>query len=198
MQGSSRAGSWARVVHGPHAEAICGVQFKALKTFRDERGFFREVVRITDPIFAGDSFAQWSHSSMQRDVVKAWHYHHRQTDWWYLPIGVIETVLVDFREESPTYRNKLIVMMGEADKYGSAVHEVCVKIPCGVLHGCRVLSDEAHLFYLTSQTYNPEDEGRLPYNSAEVGHDWGAGAITCEQDRRTFAPTAPREPMILS
>ena len=64
-----------------------GVIVKELKTHPDPRGFFREVVRVTDPFFEGGTFGQWSHSKMARDVVKAWHYHHVQTDWWYCPIG---------------------------------------------------------------------------------------------------------------
>jgi dTDP-4-dehydrorhamnose 3,5-epimerase len=129
---------------------------------------------------------------MQRNVVKAWHYHHTQIDWWYIAIGQVEAVLFDAREESPTRGTKLIVRMGERDKFGADTHEVCMKIPIGVLHGCKVLSDEAHLFYITSRTYNPDDEGRLPYDSAEVPHIWGPNAITSEQDRRTFVPKAPR------
>ena len=82
--------------------------------------------------------------------------------------------------------------MGESDKYGPETFEACVRIPQGVLHGCRVLSDEAHLFYITSQTYNPDDEGRFPYNSSEIDHDWGEGAIVNDNDRRTFVPTAER------
>ncbi len=182
-------------IRGPVDNAIKGVEFKPLKTFSDSRGFFREIFRSTDAIYAGGEFGQWSHSKMQKDVVKAWHYHHLQIDWWYLPVGQAEVVLFDYREESPTFKTKLIFTLGEADKYGPDTHEVCVKIPQGVLHGCRVLSPEAHLFYITSKTYNPGDEGRLPFDTKEVPHAWGEGAITSEQDRRLFIPTSPRVPL---
>jgi dTDP-4-dehydrorhamnose 3,5-epimerase len=180
----------------PVVEKIVGVHIKQLKTHRDERGFFREVIRSTDELFAGGVFAQWSHSRMQRNVVKAWHYHHVQTDWWYCPIGKIQTVLFDNRPESPTYRTKLAINMGETDKYGADTHEVCVEIPPGVLHGCKVMSDEAHLFYITSTIYNPNEEGRFPYNSAFVGHDWGDDALTVENDRREFVPTSTSKPLV--
>jgi len=177
----------------PENDAIIGVHFKLLKSFPDQRGFFREVVRCSDPIFEGEKFAQWSHSKMTENVVKAWHYHHLQIDWWYVPMGQIETVLYDNRKESPTFQRKLVFRMGETDKYGPDTHELCVKIPPGVLHACKVLSDEAHLFYITSETYNPDDEGRFPYNSDIVPHDWGIDAITSEADRKTFVPTAQRK-----
>ena len=173
-------------------DALPGVAFKLLKSHHDERGFFREIIRNTDPFFAPGRFAQWSHSSMQKNVVKAWHYHHLQYDWWYVPIGQVQTVLVDFREESPTYRRKLVFRMGESEVSGDDTWEVCVRIPPGVLHGCRVLSPRAHLFYITSETYSPGDEGRLPFDSELVEHNWGGGALTAENDRKVFVPVNKR------
>ncbi|MCB0325880.1 MAG: dTDP-4-dehydrorhamnose 3,5-epimerase family protein, partial [Bdellovibrionales bacterium] len=162
------------------------------KSFPDQRGFFRELVRDTDPFFAG-RFAQWSHSKMGQNTVKAWHFHHRQIDWWYVGIGVVEAVLVDNRDESPSKGKKLQFKLGERELDAAAL-QVVVRIPPGVLHGCKVLSDAAHLFYITSETYNPEDEGRLPFNSPAVGHDWGSEAdlIVADNDRRTFVPTFTR------
>ena len=172
----------------PENNQIEGVIFKNLKSFPDQRGYFREVVRITDDFFDDDGFAQWSHSKMTKGVVKAWHYHKKQLDWWYVPIGKVEVVLFDNRSDSPTYKTKLNFIIGETEKFGQDTHEVCFRIPQGVLHGCKVLSDEAHLFYITSQTYNPNDEGRYPFNDPIVPHDWGNGAITSEKDRVRFEP----------
>lgn len=175
-----------------NVDEIVGVELKLLRSFPDQRGFFREVIRCTDPVFTAGVFGQWSHSKMQKNVVKAWHYHHIQTDWWYVPIGQVRTVLFDNRPESPTYKQKMELMLGDSS-YGDGTLEACVRIPPGVLHGCKVLSDEAHLFYITSETYNPNDEGRFPYNDPIVPHSWGDDAITVENDRRMFVPTAPRK-----
>lgn len=164
---------------------IFGVEFKQLKSFPDQRGFFREIIRFSDPFFAGGKFGQWSHSKMTKNVVKAWHYHHVQTDWWYVGMGEIEAVLYDNREESPTFKIKCAFPMGDNSP-------VCVKIPPGVLHGLKVQSEEAHLFYITSETYNPNDEGRFSFDSTFVGHNWGTEAITVENDRRNFQPTSTR------
>ena len=180
--------------------SIHGVLFKELQTFPDNRGFFRELIRYNDPFFEGGysdgkkCFAQWSHSKMARNTVKAWHFHHRQIDWWYVPIGLVHVAFYDLREESPTYKKKIEFKVGEAELSPDVLITV-VKIPQGVLHGCKVLSDFAHLFYITSETYNPEDEGRYPYNSAIVPHAWGdeAGLITVPNDRREFIPPFPRE-----
>lgn len=176
----------------PGKDEIVGVELKLLKSHGDDRGFFREIVRCTDSVFKDGIFGQWSHSRMVCGVVKAWHYHHVQFDWWYVPIGQVETVLFDNREESPTFQKKLVFRMGES-RFGADTFEVCVRIPPGVLHGCRVLSEEAHLFYITSVTYDPNEEGRFPYNSEVVGHDWGANPIVADNDKRTFVPTSTRK-----
>ena len=171
---------------------IHGVEFKFLKSFPDDRGFFRELIRKTDAFF-GDGFAQWSHSKMGKNTVKAWHFHHRQTDWWYLGIGVIHTALFDLRKESPSFGKKMEFKLGDVD-YDQEALSAIVKIPPGVAHGCRVISDTAHLFYITSCTYDPNDEGRYPFNTTEIPHSWGKEAelIVSENDRRKFIPPHER------
>lgn len=177
----------------PKDNDIVGVLLKPLKTHGDQRGFFREIVRSNDPFFFQNAFAQWSHSKMQKDVVKAWHYHHVQYDWWYVALGQLQVVLYDYREESPTFKTKLEFKLGDEQSFGPDTLAACVCIPPGVLHGCRVLSSEAHLFYITSQTYDPNEEGRIAYNSDLIPHNWGSGAITVENDRRNFIPTSIRK-----
>ena len=73
---------------------IEGVEVKELVTHADERGFFREIIRETDPFF--DHFGQWSHSLMYPGTAKAWHIHQEQTDWWYA-IGSLKVALYDLR-----------------------------------------------------------------------------------------------------
>jgi len=148
-----------------HASTIDGVEVKQLVTHADERGFFREVIRETDAFF--DGFGQWSHSLMHAGSAKAWHLHRRQTDWWYA-IGALKVALYDTREGSPTHRVLMEFCLG--DDYGAA----CVKIPPGVAHGCRAL-ETTHLLYVTSHTYDPDDELRIAHDDPEIGYDWTAG-----------------------
>lgn len=175
---------------------IIGVEIKDLRSHPDDRGFFRELIRVTDPFFSeATNFAQWSHSKMAENTVKAWHYHHLQTDWWYCPIGILETALYDSREESPTYKKKMEFKMGESELGG---RELIVKIPPGVAHACKVTSPVAHLFYITSRVYDPNDEGRYPYNSPDIPHNWGVDAdlIVSAKDRVQFVPVSPRKKLV--
>jgi dTDP-4-dehydrorhamnose 3,5-epimerase and related enzymes len=147
---------------------IEGVEFKELLTHSDERGFFREVIRVTDPFFE-EGFGQWSHSLMHTGSAKAWHIHKKQIDWWYVSLGVIKVALHDARPDSATYRSTMEILMG--DHQPSRV----LRIPPGVAHGCKCLSGPAHLLYVTSQVYDPGDEGRIPFDDHTIGYDWMSG-----------------------
>jgi dTDP-4-dehydrorhamnose 3,5-epimerase len=142
---------------------IEGLEVKELVTHSDERGFFREIIRETDPFFG--HFGQWSHSLMYPGSAKAWHHHRRQTDWWYA-IGTLKVAFYDLREDSSTRGQLVETFIG--DRFAR-----CVKIPPGVAHGCRAL-ELTHLLYLTSAVYDPDDEGRLAHDDPAIGYDWTA------------------------
>ena len=142
---------------------IQGVELKELVTHDDERGFFREIIRETDPFF--ERFGQWSHSLMYAGTAKGWHHHAEQTDWWYV-IGSLKVALYDLRPDSPTKSELMEFLMGDG-------RPSCLKIPPGVAHGCRAL-EKSHLLYVTSRVYNPNDEGRIAHDDPGIGYDWTA------------------------
>jgi dTDP-4-dehydrorhamnose 3,5-epimerase len=146
--------------------AIQGVEFKELQTFSDRRGFFREVIRVTDDPFFNVGFGQWSHSFMFDGVIKAWHFHHVQTDYFYVVNGVIRVGLCDLREGSPTYKKTMDFIMGDYQS-GSVV-----KIPPGIAHGVKAIQGPANLMYMMSHTYNPADEIKIPYDSPDIDFNW--------------------------
>lgn len=150
---------------------IEGVQLKQLTTHADERGFFREILRSTDEIFS-EGFGQWSHSSMYSGVIKAWHIHGLQTDLFHVPLGVIKVVLCDLRGLWSPSTGLKGDNIPDCVEYllGDNQSPQVLRIPPGVAHGLKVLQGPAHLFYITSHIYNPEDEGRIPFDA--LGYDW--------------------------
>ncbi len=144
---------------------IEGVELKELVTHSDERGFFREIVRGTEAI-AVEGFAQVGHSLMFPGVIKAWHVHPHQIDWWYVVAGDLKVALYDLREGSSTCGELQEVFLG--DHYPKRL----LKIPAGVAHGCKAIGGQAHLVYLTSSTYDVAEEGRLPHDDPRIGYDW--------------------------
>lgn len=151
---------------------IEGVVAKELVTHWDQRGFFREMIRVSDEFFK-EGFGQISHSLMAQGVAKGWHIHKTQVDWWYVPTGVLKVALYDARRESPTHGKLQEFMMG--DHQPARV----LRIPPGVAHGCKALVGTVNLIYVTSGVYTPAEEGRIPHDDPAIGYDWTAGpAIT--------------------
>jgi len=140
---------------------IDGVILKQLAKHSDERGFFQEVIRSDDDFFR-EGFGQWSHSVSYTGIIKAFHIHQAQVDWWYVPIGVMKVVLCDMRHTSwPVLpiSNKLIEQCEFAEYLlGDNQLVQVLKIPPGVAHG-----------------FNVSDEGRIPYDS--LGYNWDARDI---------------------
>jgi dTDP-4-dehydrorhamnose 3,5-epimerase len=147
---------------------IDGVLIKKLIRHPDERGYFEEIIRNTDNFFA-EGFGQLSHTLMVQGVVKAWHVHTTQIDWWFCTTGKIKTVLYDTREKSSTYKQLNEFILGDAPD------NIVVKIPPGVAHGMKVLEGPCHFVYATSKTYDPTEEGRIPYDDKDIGYDWVQG-----------------------
>ena len=147
---------------------IDDVVIKELTTFPDERGYFREIIRVTDDFFK-EGFGQWSHSLMLTGVTKAWHIHRVQIDWWYVASGLIKVALHDCRPDSATHQQTMELSMGDHQPARA------LRVPTGVAHGCKCLSGPAHLFYVTSEVYDPDDEGRIKHDDPTIGYDWQAG-----------------------
>ena len=149
---------------------IDGVAVKELVRHPDERGFFEEILRGSDAFFA-EGFGQLSHSFMHEGVVKAWHVHATQVDWWYVVRGTVKVALYDKRQTSKTYKELNEFILGD-----EAVKPLVLKIPAGVAHGLKVLKGPTDLIYVTSGEYNKEkEEGRIPYDDPSIGYDWVQG-----------------------
>ncbi|HJO92910.1 MAG TPA: dTDP-4-dehydrorhamnose 3,5-epimerase family protein [Victivallales bacterium] len=144
---------------------IDGVIVKDLTTHSDERGFFREIIRDSDDFFS-EGFGQMSHSLVYAGVIKAWHGHKIQTQWNYITTGLIKVALYDSRENSHTYGKIMGFLAGENQK--AQVYS----FPNGVLHGYKCISGPMNIIYVTSGTYNIEEEIRVEYNTPEINFDW--------------------------
>lgn len=146
---------------------IEGVYLKKLETHPDSRGFFRELIRRTDPFFTA-GFGQLSHSLVQVGVVKAWHSHVHQTQWNYPVTGLLRVVLHDARPDSSTHGERMEFLCGEGQP------EQVYAFPPGVLHGYKVLQGPVHMIYVTSGIYTPDEEGRLPADTPSIAYDWNS------------------------
>lgn len=133
---------------------IEGVYLKELITHSDNRGFFRELIRYNDEYF-GHGFGQLSHSLVLPGITKAWHGHIVQTQWNYIVNGNLRVVLFDDRPASPTYTHHLEILINAPEV------PVLYAFPPGVLHGYCCFDTPMNIIYLTSGTYDLDDEVRI-------------------------------------
>lgn len=145
---------------------IDGVKVKELKAFPDERGLLMEMWRSDDPDF--EKFGQVYLTMVYPGVVKAWHYHKKQTDHFVCVSGTAKVVLHDTREDSPT--------RGETNEFVIGwQRQRMIIIPNFVYHGFTAVGAEpACIINVPTELYNYDepDEFRRPWNDPEIGYDW--------------------------
>ena len=149
-------------------ELIAGVRIQPLPVWPDDRGYFLEVIRMGQGLPAGfpAESTQVSAALSYPGTVKAFHFHRRQTDCWVPVQGMLQVALVDLRRESPTFGARNTFYVGSLRPWQ-------LLIPPGVAHGYKVIGpDPAVLVYVTDRFYDPQDEGRIPYNDPQIQYDW--------------------------
>ncbi len=145
---------------------IDGVAARRAKVLPDQRGRLGEIMRADDPWF--EKFGQVYFTTTYPGVVKAWHYHKKQTDHFYVAKGTVKIVLYDRRKDSPTYESVNEVYLGE---HCPGV----LRIPPGVEHGWMCVSEtEAYIINIVSEMYDysEPDEFRTDPHDNDIPYDW--------------------------
>ena len=153
---------------------IAGVLRVELVAHKDDRGRLIETFRQE---WLGDlpQMVQGTRSDSKKGVVRALHYHRKQADYWYVPLGTLVCGLYDLRRSSPTRGASATVELAD---------EVALYIPPGVAHGFQALTDVT-LTYLVDQAYDASDEYGLAWDDPDVAIPWPlqSEAILSERDR---------------
>lgn len=150
------------------AELIKGVEIKPFALWPDDRGYFLEVARFGQGLVAEfpSATTQVSAALNYPGIIKAFHYHRFQTDYWVPAAGLLQIALVDLRRGSATYGKKNTV-------YAGSLRPWQLLIPPGVAHGYKVIGEQPSvLIYITNRSYDPKDEGRIPYDDSAIAYDW--------------------------
>ena len=145
---------------------ISGAKIKKLNPISDERGRVMEILRCDDEIFR--KFGQVYITTAYPGVVKAWHYHKKQTDSFTVLHGMVKMVLYDARKNSST--------KGELNEFFIGVHNpILLQIPPEVYHGFKCVSEyEAIMLNCPSESYNRKqpDEYRIPAHTKKIPYNW--------------------------
>ena len=160
------------------AAPLDGVRTIRLQRFTDDRGFFLEIFRARGngaagkelaEFFQGIPVAQMNYSVVDAEGhIKGLHYHLKQDDIWFVPPpSKAKFVLFDVRKSSPTFGKTQAIVAGGGQ-------DVLVRIPAGVAHGYRPLTNPCALLYFVTETFDPgaPDELRIAWDHPAVRHLW--------------------------
>jgi dTDP-4-dehydrorhamnose 3,5-epimerase len=153
------------IVRGSGA-LIDGIAVRRAKVIPDERGRLGEIFRADDPWF--EKFGQVYFTTTLPGIVKAWHYHKKQTDHFYVIKGMVKIALYDQRGDSKTKGIVNELYLGEH----------CpglVRIPPRVLHGWMCVSQTtSYIVNVVSEMYNYDDpdEFRIHPHNNDIPYDW--------------------------
>ena len=147
-------------------QLIFGVYVKKLRVIPDERGRLMEILRSDDDCFT--HFGQVYMTTGYPEVVKAWHYHTKQTDNFCVVQGMMKIVLYDSRSDSPSF--------GLVNEFFAGEHNpILITIPSLVYHGFKTIGEkEAVLINIPTEVYDytKPDEHRVPPDCKDIPYNW--------------------------
>ena len=157
---------------------IEGVSVLPLRRFVDDRGFFMELYRSAATHAGTEEMArfydrvpvaQLNFSTVDvDDHIKGLHYHMKQEDLWFCPPpSKMKVVLFDVRKDSPTVGATQVVVLGDGK-------DAIVRIPAGVAHGYRPLTNPCSLFYIVTKCFEmaDPDEYRISWDHPAIKNLW--------------------------
>ncbi|HEX5587411.1 MAG TPA: dTDP-4-dehydrorhamnose 3,5-epimerase family protein [Acidimicrobiia bacterium] len=160
--------------------SIPGLHLVERATQRDERGFFREVVRwneLTEAIGFEFQPVQWNHSSSAPGVLRALH-----AEAWnklvYPITGSMFAAVADIRPELPTFGQVETITF-------SAEEPMALFIPSGLANSICVVGDEpVHYLYLVDSYYDGSDTRAVAWDDPDLAIDWPLTApVLSDRDR---------------
>src|SRR5580700_6720241 len=104
-----------KIIRTPDSrDRIEGIEVRAFDLWPDDRGYFLEVIRLQQGLAAAFPIesTQVSAALSYPGTIKAFHFHHFQTDLWVPVQGMFQVALVDMRPASPSYGVKNTLYCG--------------------------------------------------------------------------------------
>lgn len=148
-----------------------GTYIIELNPLEDERGFFartfctdtfRDKGLVSNFVQCNVSFNQ------KKGTLRGMHYQispHEEVKLVRCTAGAIYDVIVDLREDSPTFKKWIAVEL-------SAKNRKILYIPAGFAHGFQTLTDEAEVFYQMSNCYVPGAARGIRWNDPQFHIQW--------------------------
>lgn len=143
---------------------IEGLKIIPLKQIPDERGKIMHMLRRDDPHF--EKFGEIYFSMAYPGIIKGWHLHTKQTQFYAVISGMIKLVVYDGRKDSLTKGELMEIFTGE-DNYQ------LIRIPVGVVNGYKVIGiNPAIVANCCTEPHDPAEMVRYDPLGSHIKYDW--------------------------
>lgn len=154
--------------HGINKTSISGLLVIEKSTYKDERGFFREAVRLNELKEASGikfDIKQWNHSFSRPKVIRALH-----AEGWnklvYPITGKMFAAIVDIRPDSKTFGKVETFIFDET-------RPRALFIPKGLANSiCVVGTKPVHYLYLIDKYYDGSDTRAITWDDPDLNIKW--------------------------
>jgi dTDP-4-dehydrorhamnose 3,5-epimerase len=147
--------------------SIAGALKIVPRAYADDRGYFKEVFRSSSYANLGlrDPFVQDNVSASKARVLRGLHGDVRMAKLVQILRGSAFDVVVDLREESPSYLQWTSVTL-------DATSHAQLYIPAGCLHGFLALEDDTLLTYKQTAEHDAAAEIGVAWNDPDLAIAW--------------------------
>ncbi|MCR3922141.1 MAG: dTDP-4-dehydrorhamnose 3,5-epimerase [Firmicutes bacterium] len=163
---------------------IKGVKILEPRVFSDYRGSYSESysARTLNEYGITTVFIQDNHSkTTKKGTLRGIHYQNNpkpQAKLVRCTRGKILDVVVDFRQDSPTYKQWLAVELSEENNKQ-------IWIPNGFGHAFLTLTDNCEVLYKVDEFYEPTFDRAIAWNDQDISIDWPIKEpILSEKDKK--------------
>jgi dTDP-4-dehydrorhamnose 3,5-epimerase len=153
------------------------------EVIEDERGFFAHTWSAEEFVTRGlnPRIVECNISfNKQRGTLRGMHFQiapHQEAKLVRCTAGAIYDVIVDLREESPTFRQWIAVELTSSNR-------LMLYIPERFAHGYQTLEDNTEVAYQMSEYYHPESARGLRFDDPVLGIRWPLSVTAISQRDR--------------
>lgn len=167
-----------------HNTGLAGAYIIDLEPFQDDRGLFARTFckREFEQIGHRAEFVQFNHShSRTAGTLRGLHFQRPPSAEIKLIRcikGAVWDVIVDIRQDSPTFLEHIGVELSESNMR-------MIYVPEGFAHGFQTLEAHTELIYHHTAYYHPASEGGLYYGDPRLSIQWPLEpTVVSEKDQK--------------
>ena len=146
---------------------IKDVEFVSLPSYVDDRGYLQVLMdqrQITD-VKLPSTRRVYFVGNFAKGTIRGFHRHKKNWDCFFISHGSAKFVLLDGRQDSPSFKETLTYVIGSRNP-------ALMIVPPGVWHGWMSLEDDTQLITLASESLDKADPDEERVSPDHFGDLW--------------------------